>query len=536
MIAILRRSFDQKNLVALTAIFLLGLGRASAVWWLSPLTAVAGLCCACIACQRKPLWYSWALFWIVLLIQSSWLLSHPFAYIWGVWIVLSSLLSLPYALLTRLVTLETKKNILSAAGWAAAFTLLEWSFTFLPCGYSFQSAALQLSWNLWSLQMVSLFGAIGLGFFIFWTNILLFFWATTKKTSLARTMLSIALLPYVLGGVLFYSKAHSQRAFDKTTPPPSIAFCHMEEPADVESRAMHPCQLHEQEWEKIFPLISHLHPNEVSLLVLPEGAIPFAADSPLFRSSRLPTAWQNPSTLSNRLSSIDIARLTASWIDAPVLIGLEGRQIEWNGRVAAYNSCFCVTENSVQRYDKQLLLPLGEYIPFPALASFLSSYGIHDSFSSGTESSLFQYGSMRISPLICYEETFSSYALAAARLHPTLIVSLSNDCWYPTIRTEHFELARLRAVEIGVPLVRSCNQGVSAAVDALGRVIAASGGDEGDENACVVTPLSQYCAPSLYASIGQAPIALFLASVWAGALLLSRFAPRSEQAEEVVLC
>jgi apolipoprotein N-acyltransferase len=203
--------------------------------------------------------------------------------------------------------------------------------------------------------------------------------------------------------------------------------------------------------------------------------------------------------------------------------------------VAAYNSCFFVTQDTVRRYDKQLLLPLGEYIPFPALASFLSSYGIHNSFSPGKESSVFQSGSLRISPLICYEETFSSYALAAALLHPTVLVSLSNDCWYPTIRKEHFELARLRAVEIGVPLVRSCNQGVSAAVDALGRVVARKGEREGEGNSCVITPLSQYCAPSLYASVGQAPIVLILAALWASAVLLPRFAPRPKQAKEVVL-
>jgi apolipoprotein N-acyltransferase len=535
MIAILRRTFDQKNLVGLCSIILLGFGRSSAVWWLSPLTAVAGLFCALIACQRTKLWYSWTLFWIILLTQSSWLLSHPFAYIWGVWLVLSLLFSLPYALLARFTVQCEKKNFLTAAGWAAAFSLLEWSFAQLPCGYSFQSAALQLSWNLWSLQVVSLVGAIGLGFFVFLTNILLFFWVTEKKPYLGFTALAIALFPYLLGGSLFYSRNQAQLVFNKTAPPPSVAFFHMEEPPDVESRGLQPTQLHEQEWSKIFPLIARIPPNEISLLVLPEGAIPFAAESPLFRSSRLPQALQPSSPLCSQLSSIDIAHLIASRIHAPVLIGLEGRQIEWDGRVAAYNSCFFVTQDTVRRYDKQLLLPLGEYIPFPALASFLSSYGIHNSFSPGKESSVFQSGSLRISPLICYEETFSSYALAAALLHPTVLVSLSNDCWYPTIRKEHFELARLRAVEIGVPLVRSCNQGVSAAVDALGRVVARKGEREGEGNSCVITPLSQYCAPSLYASVGQAPIVLILAALWASAVLLPRFAPRPKQAKEVVL-
>ena len=516
------------------AIILLGLGRSSAVWWLAPLTAVAGLFCALVACQRTKFLYSWALFWIVLLIQSSWLLSHPFAYIWGVWIVLSLLFSWPYAFLARAIGRCERKTVFAAAGWAATFSILEWGFTAIPCGYSFQSAALQLSWNLWSLQIVSLIGAIGLGFLVFWTNILLFFWVTSKRTSLAIGTIAIALMPYLLGGWLYYTRSQTQHLFDKSNPPPSVAFCHMEEPPDVEGRGLHPSELHEQEWGKIFPLIAHVPPKTVSLLVLPEGAVPFAAESPLFHSFRLPSTLQASSHLSSRISSIDIARLAASQIQAPVLIGLEGRQIEWNGKVAAYNSCYFVTQNTTQRYDKQLLLPLGEYIPLSALASFLSSYGIHDSFSPGKACSIFQSGSLRISPLICYEETFSSYALAASRLHPTLLVSLTNDCWYPSIRKEHLELARLRAVEIGVPLVRSCNQGISAAIDALGRVVAARGERQGEENSCVITPLSQYCAPSLYAAIGQVPIVLALMALWGSTVLLPRFAPRPKQVEEVV--
>ena len=524
MIADLRRIFDQKNLFGACAILLLGLGRASAVWWLSPFCAVAGLFCALKTCQQLPFWCCWVLFGVITLIQSSWLLSHPYSYIWGVWLVFSFLLAAPYALLAKLTIEEKRKTALSAAGWAAAFALLEWGFTFLPCGYSFQSAALQLSGTLWPLQMTSLIGAIGLGFFVFWTNILLFYAA--YNPSLAAAAVSAALLPYVAGGCLFVSRAEEQRLFDEKVPPPSIAFCHMNEPPDIEGRALSPWDLHEQEWNKIFSMVASLHPGDASLLVLPEGSAPFAADSPLFRRQNLPKGFLPHRTTESCLSSVDLARLIASRLHTPVLIGLEGRTIGEGGTTAAYNSCFCITQGAVQRYDKQLLVPFGEYIPLSAFASVLSSYGIHDSFSAGTRPLLFSIGDLRISPLICYEETFSSYALSASRLHPNLLVSLTNDCWFPAVRKEHFELARLRAVEIGVPLIRSCNQGTSAAVDSLGRIVAM----REKENVCVATPLSQYCAPSLYASMGETPIVLLLAFLW-----LLRFAPRTKKVEEETL-
>ena len=524
MIVALQRIFGKKKLFGAISILLLGLGRASMVWWLAPFCAVAGLFCALKACQHKPFWCYWLLFSLIALIQSSWLLSHPYSYIWGVWIALSFLLAAPYALLAKRTVEEEKKNALSAGGWAAAFTLLEWSFTLLPCGYSFQSAALQLSWNLWSLQMVSLIGAIGLGFFVFWTNILLFYAAQVPR--LAATTAVVALLPYLLGGCLFIARTEAQHSFDAKSPPPSLAFCHMNEPPDVEGKALPPWDLHEREWKKIFSMIASLRPGDASLLALPEGAVPFAADSPLFRSSSLPKELRPSCPQAAHFSSIDISRIIASRLHIPVLIGLEGRQIEKDGRLVAYNSCFCVTQSATQRYDKQLLLPFGEYVPLPVFASALSSYGIHDSFSAGTRPLIFSVGSLNVAPLICYEETFSAYALAAACLHPTLLVSLTNDCWYPAIRNEHFELARLRTVEVGLPLLRSCNQGVSAAIDALGRVVAA----REKENTCVVIPLSQYRAPSLYASMGEWPVVLSLAF-----LCLLRFAPRAKKIEEGAL-
>ena len=229
--------------------------------------------------------------------------------------------------------------------------------------------------------------------------------------------------------------------------------------------------------------------------------------------------------------------MLASTLQTSLLIGLEGRGLSKEGTYASYNSCFFVSPDKPwpERYDKQLLLPLGEYIPFESLRSFLSAYGIHDSFSPGTGAALFVRGPLRIAPLICYEETFSSYAREAWLLHPNLLVSLSNDCWYPSIRHEHLELARLRAVEVGIPLLRSCNQGVSAAIDALGRTIASRGDSKEAENSCVITPLSTYTAYSLFATLGSNVIASWLFLLWSVTFLYSRLSPESQEIEQPTL-
>jgi apolipoprotein N-acyltransferase len=54
----------------------------------------------------------------------------------------------------------------------------------------------------------------------------------------------------------------------------------------------------------------------------------------------------------------------------------------------------------------------------------------------------------------------------------SLFINLTNDNYYPFSRLpkQHFDHARLRTVENGVPLVRACNTGITAAIDSLGRV------------------------------------------------------------------
>ncbi len=533
MIPIRKKFFDQKNLLLAASIALLGFGRASASVFLSPLTAVIGYACAFGALAafppgKKRFFAGWALFALVILLQSSWFLSHPYSYIIAIWILLSVLFAIPYACLSLLVTSNHRHTLLSSAGLAAAFALLEYGFTCLPCGYSFQSAALHLSWCLWPLQLASIVGGIGLSFFVFWCNIVVFYWLFSKAQRFALPAALIASLPYLIGGALYWHRTDAQQTFDQTHPSRQVAFCHMEEPPDVYSHALSPEALHEQEWQKILELIDPHFLRHVDIIVLPEGVAPYSAESPLFLSSHLPVSWKNKYHGNHQfLSSLDLSRMISSSLKASVLIGLEGRSIDNTGNVLAHNSCFFISPSSskIARYDKQLLLPLGEYIPFSILRSALATYGIHDSFSPGEGAVVFAEGSLRITPLICYEETFSRYAVATLPLQPNMIVSLSNDCWYPDIRREHAELARLRTAEMGLPMVRSCNQGVSCAVDALGRTIASRGEYAGEKSSCVACPLSQYTTFSLYALLGPAAIAVFCALVSAIAFWSSRRRP-----------
>lgn len=138
------------------------------------------------------------------------------------------------------------------------------------------------------------------------------------------------------------------------------------------------------------------------------------------------------------------------------LLAVDGR-----GRVAA-------------TYDKFHLVPLGEYVPLKDYLPLTKVVEGASDYSAGPgPRTLHLPGLPPVSALICYEVIFPGRVLDRAD-RPGWLLNITNDGWYgdsPGPR-QHFAIARLRAVEEGLPLVRSANTGISGVVDAYGRVVA----------------------------------------------------------------
>ena len=130
--------------------------------------------------------------------------------------------------------------------------------------------------------------------------------------------------------------------------------------------------------------------------------------------------------------------------------------------------------NLEYKYDKIHLVPFGEYIPF---IKFIKSFGFmkgKKDFSSGTNNRNLKISNIgEILPLICYEVLFSDEIRNRISTNTKLIINITNDAWFGDTAGphQHLALAKIRAVEFGIPLIRVANTGISAFISPYGKEI-----------------------------------------------------------------
>ena len=125
---------------------------------------------------------------------------------------------------------------------------------------------------------------------------------------------------------------------------------------------------------------------------------------------------------------------------------------------------------AVQHYDKQHLVPFGEYMPYASLlarAHINQLVDIPGGFEAGSGQRILHVpGLPNAMPLICYEAIFPTElgSLFSADERPGWLLNVTDDVWFGLTPGpyQHYAQARLRAIELGLPLVRDANSGISA--------------------------------------------------------------------------
>jgi len=182
-----------------------------------------------------------------------------------------------------------------------------------------------------------------------------------------------------------------------------------------------------------------------------------------------------------------------------IITGAPRVRVEANGENRFWNSLHAVDGSGavIAGYDKFHLVPFGEYMPLRGILPVGGIAAGATDFSSGEGPATLQVpGLPPFSPLICYEVIFPG-AVKDPGNRPDWLLNVTNDAWYGKSAGphQHFAISRVRAVEEGLPLVRSANTGISGIVDGYGRVTASLGlGERGVVDAALpkALPITPY--------------------------------------------
>lgn len=194
----------------------------------------------------------------------------------------------------------------------------------------------------------------------------------------------------------------------------------------------------------------------------PEASFPY----PIFRNS----AWIN---ILKNFVPISIAN------DSVLIFGAD-RIEQDNEKILSFNSVIALNHQGeiLGHYDKRILVPFGEYMPYKNNNKFIHkiSHSIgFDNISEGkTENIIKLKDGIGFLPLICSESSLNKkYLKLAPYSQYKFILNVSNDSWFENTfgPYQHFIISKVKAIEYGLPVIRVANTGISAIINAYGDII-----------------------------------------------------------------
>jgi apolipoprotein N-acyltransferase len=204
------------------------------------------------------------------------------------------------------------------------------------------------------------------------------------------------------------------------------------------------------------------------------------------------------------------------------------------GQVRTYNSSglFSPAGQIEDKYAKYHLLPIGESMPFSALFPFLAKIDVGQAeWTPGDPPNAMTVstdrGDFRFSGLICFESIFSELGRQSVRRGSQCLVVITNDGWFGKSAgpRQHTWMARMRAVECGVPVIRCANNGISFICDDKGKIL-----DQLDlgKRGIVRATLTPGEGRTLFVTWGGWPLWGFLAIWFVLVIVLGPIAGRTE--------
>lgn len=297
------------------------------------------------------------------------------------------------------------------------------------------------------LQWTSVIGGVGLGVLIYAMNQWIYeSWQKGARLSLAF-WLALPLALWFGGSHMLHSPQFKGESFKVLL--------------------IQPNQDQKLKWDKAYfedlmnqtwTLIQSAPAKGHDLIVLPETSIP--------NFVTMADPW--PEKFANWSKSIGI----------PMVFGVLDYEYDEKEAHSArfYNTALYVDPQSPDWhfYRKVRLVPFSEALPFGKILPMINFVDLGEGdFSPGAGPEVLHTGGKAWSPNLCYEIVYGDFVRQQVKLGSKVMVEMTNDGWFGRSSQpwQHLNLVRLRAVENGIPVVRATNTGVTAAIDAQGRIV-----------------------------------------------------------------
>lgn len=327
-----------------------------------------------------------------------------------------------------------------ATEWARGhlFTGFPWNLVGYTWGFSNEMSQLAAFGGIYSLSLLTLLMAVS------WE------WVWSPP-SLKRKIIFLSI--YLLaGGVWIWGK---ERLTHEEVIPSAPFAIRLVQPNIPQTLKWDPTQK-EENFKKLLLMTNAPSSLPLKAIIWPESAVSFFLEDNLF-----------------------FRKLIATTLPKGALLLTGGLRRDVDN---VWNSLLVLNDEGeiVAHYDKSHLVPFGEYLPLRKIFDSLFGKGIIKKITAGTrdftagdgpQTLSLPQGFPPFSGLVCYEVIFPSAVIHALQPRPGWIVNVTNDAWYGNTSGpyQHLESAHFRAVETGIPLVRTANSGISAVFDGYGR-------------------------------------------------------------------
>lgn len=469
-------------------------------------------------------------------IHLSWMTATQYQgnYIYLFYLFILAVFGIQFGGLSLLITQKKEFTLLRTLSIASIWVLFEWSRLFILSGFPFDPVGLSLASFDLSRQWTSIGGVYFLSFWVILTNLvalrMLSLGITLKKGAL---FLTLATLPYLYG--FAHIQYHSSRMKVESKSIDALLVQTALSPVEKTGingfdKMIPPLD----QWGSIFSYLLPYRGYSIDLIVFPETTVPFSGQDKLyplpyvrevvalfFGGEGLEVLKTMPAD-EERVDNLFLSQFISNFFKAQVIVGLEYNKQVGEEDYMTYASAYSLRPHEkIEKYHKRILLPIVEYLPFKWCEELARRYEIKGWYKKGVKSKIFS-GNLKISPSICIEELYGSLIRQNRKIGAELFVNITNDVWFPNSKlpSQHFEHGRLRSIENGVPLLRSCNTGVTIGIDSLGRIVKSLHAKEKSsqwEQGALFLSLPQYQYQTLYLFFGDA----FILILSIGSILLA---------------